>query len=45
MRDINPIPRLSFFSAMGIIGLLAVHVGFAKTFILPECKATTTHRR
>jgi len=36
MQTVNQNRRLSFFGMMGIVGLLAVHIGFAKTFIVPR---------
>ncbi|WP_298712754.1 hypothetical protein [Chitinophaga sp.] len=36
MQTVNQNRRLSFFGVMGIVGLLAVHIGFAKTFIVPQ---------
>jgi len=35
-----PKPKLTFFTCIGIIGLLAVHIGFAKTYISPVLKGT-----
>ncbi|MGX5820253.1 hypothetical protein ACWKWU_18810 [Chitinophaga lutea] len=40
MQQVNQKSRFSFFAAMGLLGLFAVHVGFLKTFIAPQLRGT-----